>query len=89
MHAVVFTVEFKPSATPQQLDNELDHLASHVRTIPGFVRGTWATDGRTGVSFQLFTDETAARSVAANASVPADAAVSLRSANVYEVARDV
>lgn len=89
MHAVVFTVEFKPSATQQQLDNELDHLVSHIRAIPGFVRGTWATDGRTGVSLQLFSDEAAARNVAANAAVPADAAVSLRSANVYEVARDV
>lgn len=89
MHAVVYTVDIKPTATQGQLDAELDHLIGHVTAIPGFVRGTWASDGSTGLSIQLFEDEQTARDIAANAAVPPEAGVTFRSAQVYEVARDI
>ncbi len=89
MHAVIFAVDIEPEATREQLDTELDHLVGHVRTIPGFVRGTWTTDGTTGLSFQLFNDEAVARNIAANAVLPPDAGVTFRSAHVYEVTRDI
>lgn len=89
MHAVVFTVDIEPTASKGQLDAELDELIGFVKIIPGFVRGTWTNDGTTGLSFQLYENETVARNVVANAALPPDAGVTFRSADVYEVARDV
>jgi hypothetical protein len=88
MHAVVFQVDFKPdwSGDPEA---ELDQLTGYVKSSPGFVRGTWTSDGRHGLSFILFQSEATARAVADHAQMPQDASGVLRSVAVYEVARDV
>jgi len=88
MHAIVFQVDFK-SGWEGDPDAELDALVGFVKAVPGFVRGTWTTDGTRGLSFILFDSEEAARTFAANAAVPPDAGVTMRSVDVYEVARDV
>jgi hypothetical protein len=88
MHAVVFQVDFKPDWSGDP-DAELDQLTGFIKTTPGFIRGTWATDGQHGLSFILFESEAAARAIADNAHVPDEASAVLRSASVYEVARDV
>jgi hypothetical protein len=64
---------------------ELEQLIGFVKTVPGFVRGTWTTDGKSGVSMVVMESEEAAREMAANASVPPEAAVTFRSADVLEV----
>ncbi len=68
---------------------ELDQLVTMLKSVPGFVRGTWTTDGRRGLSFLLFESQETADGLADNASMPPDASVTLRSVDVYEVARDV
>lgn len=88
MHAVVFQVDFVPGRE-SQTTAELDFIASTIQSTPGFIRGTWSNDDSRGLSFLLFESEQAARAVASNASLPPDAAVTLRSVDVYEVARDV
>ncbi len=88
MHAVVFHVDRKQD-WEGNLDEELDALTGMVKSAPGFVRGTWATDDTRGVSFILFDSEQAARAVADNAFMPPTASVTLRSVDVYEVLRDV
>ena len=88
MHAVVFYVDIK-QGWEGDADKELDQLIGMVKSTPGFVRATWATDATTGVSFHLYESEEAARAVADNAAVPPDASVVLRSVDVYEVIRDV
>jgi hypothetical protein len=88
MHAVVFDVDVKPDATGDP-DQELDALVGFVKSLPGFVRGTWTTDGSRGLSFLVFASEESARALADNAFVPPDAAVTLRSVATYEVVRDV
>ncbi len=88
MHAVVFEVDMK-EGWEGKAEEELDQLVGMMKSAPGFVRGTWANDGKTGVSFLLFESEEAAHGVADNASVPPEAGVTLRSVNVYEVLRDV
>ena len=88
MHAVVFQVDMKPG-WEEKGEAELDQLVTMVKSVPGFVRGTWTTDGRRGLSFLLFESQETADGVAANASMPPDASVTLRSADVYEVVRDV
>ena len=88
MHAIVFQVEFKPEWQGDP-DAELDALVGFVKAVPGFVRGTWTTDGSRGLSFIVFDSQGAARAFAANAAVPPDAGVTLRSVDVYEVVRDV
>lgn len=87
MHAVVFEVDIKPDWVGDA-DRELDQLATMVKSIPGFVRGSWASNGRRGVSFIVFESEETARSVAENASMPPDASVIFRAANVYEIVRE-
>ncbi|MDQ3679908.1 MAG: hypothetical protein M3378_05065 [Actinomycetota bacterium] len=87
MHAVVFHVDMK-QGWEGNADEELDQLVEMVKSMPGFVRGTWGTDGTTGVSFILFASEEAARGVADNAGLPPDASATLRSVDVYEVLRD-
>lgn len=87
MHAVVFQVDMKPDWQGDQ-DQELDHLVTMVKSMPGFVRGSWAGDGRRGLSFIVFESEAAARSLADNASMPPDASVTFRSVDVYEIARE-
>jgi hypothetical protein len=72
-----------------KVDTELDQLVTMLKSVPGFVRGTWANAGRRGLSFLLFDSQESAQSLADNASMPPDASVTLRSADVYEVARDV
>ncbi|MDQ2749504.1 MAG: hypothetical protein ABI775_01985 [Pseudonocardiales bacterium] len=84
MHAVLFHVDMKDGREADQ-QPELEQLIEFVKTVPGFVRGTWATDGKRGVSLVLMESEEAARAMAANASTPPEAAVSFRSADVLEV----
>lgn len=88
MHAVVFHVDMK-TGWEGDAEAELDALVGFVKSVPGFVRGTWTTDGMRGLSFLVFASEEAARAVAANAAVPPDASVTFRSAEVYEIVRDV
>ena len=88
MHAVVFEVDMK-QGWEGSAEAELDQLVTMLKSVPGFVRGTWTTDGRRGLSFLLFESQETADGVAANASMPPDASVTLRSVDVYEVTRDV
>ena len=88
MHAVVFQVDMK-EGWEDKVDAELDQLVTMVKSVPGFVRGTWTNDGRRGLSFLLFESQEAAQRLSDNASMPPDASVTLRSVDVYEVARDV
>jgi quinol monooxygenase YgiN len=88
MHAVVFQVDMKPG-WEGNVEAELDQLVTMVKSVPGFVRGTWVNDDRRGLSFLLFESQESAEGIAANASMPPDASVTLRSVDVYEVARDV
>lgn len=88
MHAVVFQVDFKEN-WQGAVDSELDQLVAMMKSVPGIVRGTWATDGKRGISFIVLDNKEAATAVAANASVPADAAAVFRSADVYNIVRDV
>lgn len=88
MHAVVFQVDFVPGREAQQ-DAELDFVTSLMKSVPGFVRGTWSGDGTRGLSYLVFDSEEAARAVAGSAGMPPDAAAVLRSVDVYEVARDI
>ena len=88
MYAVVFEVDFKTDWSGDP-DVELDQLTGFIKSAPGFVRGTWTSDGRRGLSFILFDNEAHARAIADNAHMPDDASGILRSVAVYEVARDV
>ena len=88
MHAVVFQVDMK-QGWEGKVEAELDQLVTMVKSVPGFVRGTWANDDRRGLSFLLFESQETAEGIAANASMPPDASVTLLSADVYEVVRDV
>ena len=69
MHAVVFQVDVKPDWEGDG-DAELDAVVGFVKSAHGFVRGTWTTDGRHGLSFIMFEAEGAAREFAANAAIP-------------------
>ncbi len=92
MHADVFQVDMKQGweeKVEAKVEAELDQLVTMVKSVPGFVRGTWANDGRRGLSFLLFESQESAEGLAANASMPPDAGVTLRSVDVYEVVRDV
>jgi len=88
MHAVVFQVDFVPGRELQQ-DGELDFLTEMMKSTPGFVHGTWLGDHERGLSCILFDSEGAARTVADGAGLPPDAAATLRSVDVYAVARDI
>ena len=87
MHAVVFQVDMK-EGWETSAEQELDQLVGLLTAAPGFVRGPWTTDGTRGLSFILFESEEAARRIADNASMPPDAGVTLRSVDVYHVARE-
>lgn len=87
MHAVVFEVDIN-EGWEGDAERELDQLTTIVKSVPGFVRGTWTTDGRRGLSFIVFESEEAARRLVANASMPPDASVTVRSAAVYEIVRE-
>ena len=88
MHAVVFHVDMKQD-WEGNAEEELDQLTGMLKQVPGYVRGTWATDGKTGVSFILFESEEAARGVADNAFLPPEASAIFRTVDVYEVIREV
>lgn len=87
MHAAVFHVDMK-QGWEGDAQAELDQLVGMLKSVPGFVRGTWTTNGTTGLSFLLFESEEAARTVADNAAMPPDASVIFRSVDVYAVVRD-
>ena len=88
MHAVVFQVDMK-QGWEEKVEAELDQLVTMVKSVPGFVRGTWTNNDQRGLSFLLFESQESAEGLAANASMPPDASVTLRSVDVYEVVRDV
>lgn len=87
MHAVVFTVDMK-QGWEGDAEEELDQLTGMVKSIPGFVHGTWTSDGKTGLSLLVFESEEVARGVAASAGLPPTASAVLRSVDVYEVVRE-
>ncbi|MDT4957820.1 MAG: hypothetical protein QOD31_1619 [Pseudonocardiales bacterium] len=84
MHAVVFQVDMK-EGRDDDTRPEVEQLIGFVKTVPGFVRGTWTTDGSKGVSMVIMESEEAALEMAANASIPPEASVVFRSADVLEV----
>ena len=88
MHAVVFQVDMKQD-WEGNADQEIEQLVTMMKSVPGFVRGTWTTDGQRGLAFLVFETQQAAQGVADNAAMPPDASVTMRSVDVYEVARDV
>jgi hypothetical protein len=88
VHAVVFQVDMK-QGWEGKVEAELDQLVTMVKSVPGFVRGTWANDDRRGLSFLLFESQESAQGLADNAAMPPDASVTLRAADVYKVVRDV
>ena len=88
MHAVVFQVDFVPGREKQQ-DGELNFITGVIRSTPGFVHGTWLGNAEHGLSCILFDSEQAARAVASGAALPPDASATLRSVDVYAVARDI
>jgi hypothetical protein len=88
MHAVVFQVDFVPGREEQQA-GELNFITGIMKSTPGFVHGTWLGDDKHGLSCILFDSEGAARTVADGAGLPPDAAATLRSVDVYAVARDI
>jgi hypothetical protein len=88
MHAVVFQVDMK-RGWEGDAEEELDQLIGLVKSVPGFVRGTWTSDGTRGLSFLLFQSEQAACALADNAAMPPDASVTFRGVDVYEVLRDI
>lgn len=87
MHAVLFEVEMK-QGWQGNAEAEMDKLVGMLKSVPGFVRGTWTTAGTKGISFILFESEEAARGVADNASLPPDASATFGSVDVLEVVRD-
>ncbi len=87
MHAVIFQVDMKPG-WEDSADEELNELIGLLGQVPGFVKGTWTTDGTRGLSVVQFESEDVARGIAANAAMPPDASVVLRSAEVYQVVRE-
>ncbi len=87
MHAVVFEVDMK-DGWEATVDQDLDTLVGMLKSVPGFVRGTWTTDGSRGLSFVVFESPDVAREIADNAALPPDASATLRSAVVYEIVRD-
>ena len=88
MHAVVFNVDMKQDWDGDR-DAELDTVVGMTQGSPGFVKGSWLSDGQRGISVQLYESEEAARAVADGAAMSPDASVSLRSVEVYEVMREV
>jgi quinol monooxygenase YgiN len=84
MHAVVFQVDMK-EGRDDDTRPELEQLIGSVKAVPGFVRGTWTTDGSKGVSMVIMESEEAALEMAANASIPPEASVVFRCADVLEV----
>jgi quinol monooxygenase YgiN len=88
MHAVVFHVDMKPE-WEGDMKAELDQVAEQTKATPGFVRGSWASDGKTGMSFIVLKDEASARKLAENAEIPPEASVSFRSVEVLEVRKDI
>jgi hypothetical protein len=83
MHAVVFQVDIKEGRVAGGA--ELERVITATKAAPGFVRGTWVSDGRTGISMVLVESEDAARDMAADSDIPPDAPVTFRSADIYEV----
>ena len=88
MYAVLFQVDMKQD-WQGDVDAELDHLAAQVKSAPGFVRATWASDGTSGMSFIVMKDEESAREMANGGDIPPEASVTFRSVSVYEIARDI
>lgn len=89
MHAVVFETTLKPGFSKGEQDRELDGLVAFTKSIPGFIRGSWAACGPDAMSFLVFDSEEAASRVAANAKVPPNSTVEFRSVKVCEIVRDI
>lgn len=87
MHAVVFEVDMK-DGWEATVDEELDYITQSLKEVPGFVRGTWTTDGSVGFSLVLFESEDTAKEIADSASMPPESGATLRSARVLEVVRE-
>jgi hypothetical protein len=88
MYAVLFQVEMKPNWEGDR-DTGLDQLTETVKAVPGFIRGTWASNDKLGCSFIVVENEEAAKAIVGNRTIPPDAPVTFRSADIYEIARDI
>ena len=86
MHAVVFQVDMNEG---WEESSELEQISQSLRSMPGFIRGTWTTDGKRGLSFIVFESEEAARALADDSSGPPLTSVTFRSVDVYDVVAEV
>lgn len=84
MHAVVYQVDMK-EGHEDEAQSGLDNVIAATKVVPGFVRGTWVTDGRLGISMIVMQSEDAARQMAADSTVDPEAPVTFRAVDVYEV----
>ncbi len=87
MHAVVFNVDVKQDWEGDR-DGELDTVVGMIQGSPGFVKGSWLSEG-SGVSASSSMSPKSGARRGDGAAMPPDASVSLRSVEVYEVMRDV
>jgi hypothetical protein len=86
-HAVVYEVEHKQDFQGDT-EAELDMLVQMSKETPGFVSGTWISDGTTGYAVLIYESAEAAQvEVDGVTTPPDDASITLRSVKVYEVKR--
>lgn len=85
MHAVVVKVDIEPGRHRESVDALNEHIMPMCKGAPGFVRGTWYGDDKTGVSLMLFESEQSARQTAAQVRSNPEEPAQVTEVQVYEV----
>lgn len=89
MYAVLIQVDMKQDWTGDR-DAELADMAQTTKSLPGFERATWATDGVKGACLIVLSDEAAARELASSGNrIPPEAGVTFRSLDLLEIVQDI
>ncbi len=85
MYAVLVVVEIAPGRHEESLRALQEHIIPMCKGAPGFVRGTWFGNEKSGNSLMVFDSEQSARQMAGQVGSNAEDPVQITSTQVYEV----
>ena len=85
MYAVLINVDIKPGRHEESLGYLHEGVVPMSKGAPGFVRGTWFGNEKSGHSLLVFDSEQSARQMAGQVITNAEDPVEVTSTEVYEV----
>jgi hypothetical protein len=88
MYAVFATVDIMPGRYEESIRALDEHIIPMCKGAPGYLRGTWFGDHKSGNCLMVFDSEDSAREMAKHVTANPDDPIRVTNTQVYEVERE-